>query len=284
MIRSARRTLARVVTALCTAVGGAAAQEAAASNGRTVRLGGRALYFEESGQGVPVVLLHGFGSSATFWRDHLIDSLATTYRVIAVDLPGHGRSDALDTSIVFRNENAARVILALLDTLRIERAAFVGFSQGGMISTYVAVLAPTRVSALAVIGSQAYYSAELRAVIERGGPDSTKDALMARYTARHGATRAMQLARQFWHFRLIDGDPALTPDRLGRIQAPALVIHGDDDFVPVSQAWYLYSNLRDAHLWIVPHGGHFPFPGTAGRRELSGRLMSFLASEWKDAR
>jgi pimeloyl-ACP methyl ester carboxylesterase len=258
------------------------AQEAPAVNGRVIRVAGHALYFEEAGRGDPVIMLHGFGGTATFWRENA-DSLALRYRVIVVDLPGHGRSDAMDSTIVYRNEDAARLIMGLMDSLRIQRAAFVGYSQGGMIALYIGVLAPARVTAIATVGAQAFYSTELRAYIERSGPDSAKESVMTRYRERHGPIRAMQLARQFWHFRLLDGDPSLTPDRLARIQARVLVVHGDDDFVPVSQAWYLYTGLRDAHLWVIPHAGHFPFTGSAGRAELSRRLVAFLAGEWKDS-
>lgn len=277
----ARRTVLTTV-ALCSLVSvSLVAQEAPAANGRVIRVAGHALYFEDAGRGEPVIMLHGFGGTATFWRENA-DSLAMRYRVISVDLPGHGRSDAMDSTIVYRNEDAARLILALMDSLQIQRAAFVGYSQGGMISLYTAVLAPARVTAIATVGAQAFYSTELRAYIERSGPDSAKESVMTRYRERHGTIRAMQLARQFWHFRLLDGDPALTPDRLARIQARVLVVHGDDDFVPVSQAWYLYTGLRDAHLWVIPHAGHFPFTGSVGRAELSRRLVAFLAGEWKD--
>lgn len=277
----ARRTVLMALAACSLGAVSVGAQEAPAANGRVLRIAGHALYFEETGRGEPVIMLHGFGGTATFWRENA-DTLAMRYRVIAVDLPGHGRSDALDSTIVYRNEDAARSILGLMDSLQIPRAAFVGYSQGGMIALYAAVLAPARVTAIATVGSQAFYSTELRAFIERSGPDSAKESVMTRYRERHGATRAMQLARQFWHFRVLDGDPALTPDRLARIQARVLVVHGDDDFVPVSQAWYLYSGLRDAHLWIIPHAGHFPFSGSAGRADLSRRLVAFLAGEWKD--
>ena len=111
-------------------------------------------------------------------------------RVIAVDLPAHGRSDGIDSSIVYRNEHAARLILGLMDSRHIQHAAFVGYRQGKMIALYAAVLAPARVTAIATVGAR-------RSTPRNSGPISSV---------------------------------------LARIQARMRVVHGDDDFVPVSQA------------------------------------------------
>ena len=270
------------VAMLGVALGGttpARAQEAAAANGHIVTVDGHRVYYEESGTGSPLLLLHGWGGSASFWRG-LTDSLTARHRVIAVDLPGHARSAPLDTSLFFRNDAAARRLLGLLDVLGIDRAAIVGFSQGGMIGLYMATLAPSRVTDLVTIGAQAYYAPEVRTFIESGGPDSANAEVMRDYTAQHGPAQAMQLARQFWYFRVADGDPALTPDRLARIRAHALVIHGGDDFIPLAQAWTLYGGVRGAHLWVVPHAGHFPFRGAAGAAEFGHQVRAFLAGEW----
>lgn len=89
--------------AVCGGLFPAAAQLPMDPAGRLVSVGGRSAYIEERGAGNPVVLLHGWGATTTTWNVH-IDTLAAHHRVIAVDLPGHGRSSPLDTSIVFRNE------------------------------------------------------------------------------------------------------------------------------------------------------------------------------------
>ncbi len=256
------------------------AQEPPAPNGRCVRVGPQRLYYEESGSGAPLILLHGFGGTARFW-DPYVPSLASRYRVINVELPGHGRSDALDTSVVFRHELAARSILALIDSLHIDQASITGFSSGGMTALYAASVAPARVRAIAVIGAQVFYSRDVRDWIERNGPDSVKAETMAMFTRQHGAARGMQLARQFWHFRQMYGDPALTPDRLARVTARALIIHGDDDFVPVSQAWEMHRDIPGAHLWIVPHAGHFPFRDATAQEDFTRRLLAFLNDEWR---
>lgn len=174
-------------------------------------------------------------------------------------------------------------MLGLLDALKLERVAVVGFSQGGMIGLYMAVLAPERISSLVTIGAQAYYSREIRAWVVAQGPDSANATRMANSTRVHGAEKAMRLARQFWHFRLMDGDPALTPDRLARVTAATLVIHGDHDFVPVSQAWYIYTAIPNAHLWIVPHAGHWPFSAPV-RPEAWRVLVGFLSDAWQERR
>jgi pimeloyl-ACP methyl ester carboxylesterase len=256
------------------------AQESPTSNGRFIVAGGRSLYFEESGSGPPLILLHNFGSTARFW-DPYVSALTSRFRVINVELPGHGRSDALDTTVVLRHERAAWSVLALMDSLHIDQASITGFSSGGITALYAASLAPARIRAVAVIGAQVHYSREVRDWIQRRGPDSANVEAMARLTELHGAARGMQVARQFWHFRQLYGDPALTPDRLERISARTLIIHGEDDFVPVAQAWEMHRHIAGAHLWIVPNAGHFPFGDSAAQQEFTLRLMEFLSGEWR---
>ena len=258
----------------------AVAQAPLAPNGRFVRTSTGRVYLEDSGSGTPMILLHGFGGTVRFW-DPYVPTWASGHRVIAVDLPGHGRSDALDTTIVFRHEGAAITVLALMDSLRLHQALLVGFSSGGITALYAASLAPSRVQALVVVGAQVYYSREVRDWIEQQGPDSTKAEQMARLAEQHGPARGMQLARQFWHFRQLLGDPALTPDRLASITARTLIIHGDDDFVPVSQAWEMYRSIPGAHLWIVPHAGHWPFRDAQPRDDFARRLVTFADTGWR---
>ncbi|MDQ8165586.1 MAG: alpha/beta hydrolase [Gemmatimonadota bacterium] len=256
------------------------AQEPSAPNGRIVQIRGSALYFEDQGSGPPLLLIHGFGSSATFWRA-LGDSLKSQFRVIAVDLPGHARSDARDSSLFYSHADAAKSMIALLDTLAIPAVGILGNSSGGMVGLYMAAESPSRVTSLVTMGSQIYYSKEAQAAITAGGPDSAKAQTMTTYATRHGSAKGMLLARQFWAFRQSNDELNITPQMLGRITARTLVTHGSDDsIVPVSQAFEIARGIRGSHLWVLAHAGHNPFPGDAGRVELLTRLRPFLAGAW----
>lgn len=256
------------------------AQEPVAPNGRVVQIRGRALYYEDQGSGPPLLLMHGFGGSATFWRP-LADSLKAQYRVITVDLPGHARSDAADASLIYSHADAAKSMIALLDSLAIPSVGILGYSSGGMIGMYMAAESPNRVTSLVTMGSQIYYSKEAQAAITAGGPDSAKAQTMATYATRHGPAKGMLIARQFWAFRESNNELNITPQMLNRITARTLVTQGSDDsIVPVSQAFEIARGIRGSHLWVLAHAGHNPFPGDAGRVELLTRLRPFLAGAW----
>src|SRR5947207_559617 len=110
------------------------------------------LHFSEAGEGTPVVLLHGFPLSSAIWHKQQ-QCLSDFYRVISPDLRGHGQSPA--PAGVYEMETLARDVLALLDSLQITKAAFVGHSMGGYVALAAWTLAPERFLALGLIASQA---------------------------------------------------------------------------------------------------------------------------------
>ena len=110
------------------------------------------LHYSEAGQGTPVVLLHGFPLTSAIWTAQQ-QQLADHYRVITPDLRGHGQSPA--PAGVYEMESLAGDLLALLDSLKIERAVIMGHSMGGYVTLAAWRLAPARFLALGLIDSQA---------------------------------------------------------------------------------------------------------------------------------
>lgn len=90
------------------------------------------IYVEDIGRGPPIVLLHGLGGSTYSFR-HLIPELARRHRVVALDLKGFGRSDK-PFDQAYTTTDQARVILAVMATLRLERVTLVGHSFGGAVA------------------------------------------------------------------------------------------------------------------------------------------------------
>lgn len=108
------------------------------------------LIFREAGLGFPVVLLHGFPFDHTIWSGQQ-DALSEAYRVIAPDLRGHGQSPV--PAGVYTMDACARDVLALLDTLDIERAVWAGHSMGGYITMAALRLAPERIAGVALVAT-----------------------------------------------------------------------------------------------------------------------------------
>ncbi len=116
-----------------------------------VHVNGRDLHFVDEGKGTPMVLLHGWGFDHTCWRP-LVDRLATQYRVITVDLPGHGRSRP--SASAYTMEDLAADIAELITTLDLrEPPIVVGHSLGGAVVQQLAVSDPQAVRAIIVLDS-----------------------------------------------------------------------------------------------------------------------------------
>lgn len=92
---------------------------------------GRKIWYTDSGKGMPVVLVHGYLESSEIWNG-FSDRISSEFRVIAVDLPGHGRSEVY--SETHSMEMMADIIRELLDKLKIEKAVLVGHSLGGYVT------------------------------------------------------------------------------------------------------------------------------------------------------
>ncbi len=117
--------------------------------------------FTESGKGSAVVFLHGFLENKSMW-DHFIAEYEKKYRVIAIDLLGHGESENL--GYVHSMEENAKAVQAVLTNLRIRKSILVGHSMGGYVSLAFAELFPDNVRSLILINSSASADSEERKV------------------------------------------------------------------------------------------------------------------------
>jgi pimeloyl-ACP methyl ester carboxylesterase len=198
---------------------------------------GCTLHYETSGSGEPVVLLHGFTSLGSSWLRHgWIDALAG-FRVITLDLPAHGESEAIeDTS----TPHLASLVVALLDEVGVERAAVVGFSFGGGVALQVAADAPDHVTRLVVggVGDAALQPADVRA-IERMRRDAE--------LAGSDLEPLMPYLRDGWW----PGSPV----GLRPLPMPALVIlaEADEYMWPAEE---LLRRLRPTNVLRLPDRGH----------------------------
>ena len=255
------------------------AQQTVGPNGKFVTVNNLKLYYEDTGRGMPLLLLHGFGRTGSDW-DLFKAELSKSHRLIALDLPGHGRSDWMDTTDFYLHKKAAEHIIGLLDQLRIDSTNIMGISSGGFITLYIATLRPELAKKIVIIGGQVYYSKTTRSVITKFA-DPDKNPPNESQVKAHGKQKASLLSRQFWNFRKLYGDPSFTPDVLSTVKARALIIHGDnDEIAPLSNAWEMYQNIPGARLWIVPNGGHVPPVVPGNKDDFTRRTLEFLQGKW----
>ncbi len=116
------------------------------------------LHSEESGNGLPVILLHGFGEDLTLWQE-IVPPLAASYRVITLDLPGFGQSP-LPAAPFTLDEVAGNVHQHLQSAYQIKKYVVLGHSLGGYVSLALAELFPTAIAGLGLINSTAFADSE----------------------------------------------------------------------------------------------------------------------------
>ena len=247
---------------------------------------------DEAGTGPAVVLLHAGVADRTMWTEHLQPLVDAGHRVVAPDLPGFGEAR------VAPGEQApwADVVHAM-DALGIERAALVGNSFGAAVALRAAVLAPARVSALALVAVPppgvepspqlaAAWEAE-EAALERGDVDAAVDAVVEAWTLPDAPreVRDRVAAMQRRASRLLAEAGAVTeapdpleqrPDALGRLALPTLVAVGERDMPDFRDgAEMLARTLPHARYAVIQGAGHLPPLDTPEAfREL---VLGFLA-------
>lgn len=171
------------------------------------------LHVEVRGDGSPVLLLHGFSGSARSW-EALAPELSDRLRPIAVDLIGHGRSDAPARPDRYRPEQAVRDLAALLDALGVARAHVVGYSLGGRLALRLAIDAPERVAALVVVSASAGLADE-----EARRARVAADGALADRIEREGIER---FATEWEGQELFAAERSLPPDRRAAVRAERL--------------------------------------------------------------
>lgn len=121
------------------------------SYARTLQIAGRTLFFYDTGQEddlPPILLVHGLGDEADTWR-RILPDLASSRRVIALDLPGFGRSELPEQPVSI--DTYVEILHALLDALQISEVTLVGHSMGGIIVQTFGLKYPTRCAELVLI-------------------------------------------------------------------------------------------------------------------------------------
>jgi len=227
------------------------------------------------GAGPPLVVLHGFTGSGADWTLPFPGR-----RVIAVDLPGHGRSPL--PPLDMRLPDVADALAALLDRLGIARADWLGYSLGGRAALHVAVRHPGRVGRLVLEScspgmadataraARAAADAALAEAIERDGVGAFVDRWLAQPLFASRARLAPAVRAQVRAARLGNTAAGLAAalralgpgvqaplwDDLPRIAAPTLLLAGADDAAYRAHADAMAARLPRATVVIIPDAGH----------------------------
>ncbi len=237
------------------------------------------LSWDETGDGEPLLFLHGGLGCGADWK-HIFTDAPKGYRIIAPDLRGHGAT--ANPSGVFTFRQCALDVLALLRHLALPRVKAIGISGGGIVLLHVATIEPPAISSMIVVSAPPYFPEQAREAMRRFSSTALGETDLARMRAvhKHGEAQIHALMAMSRGFADSYDDVNFTPPYLGTITADTLIVFGDRDFLyPVSLACEMQRAIPRSHLWVVPNGSHGPVFGEHAPA-FAATALTFLAGRW----
>lgn len=227
----------------------------AAPQGHYCDLRGIRMYYERTGHGPAVVLLHGGGGSGADFR-YQIAALAPRFELIVPDLCAQGRTGDRPEPLSYHA--LAEDVEALLERLRVPSADVVGWSDGGIVGLDLAIHHPGRVRHLVTFGANFSPDGLTPGEIawdDTATPESFGDGVRRAYAEKapdpSHYEAAMGKLLEMWRTQ-----PNFTREQLGSIRARTLICAGEDDVVRREHTEQLAGAIPGAKLWIVPGATH----------------------------
>ena len=215
---------------------------------------GARIWYAAYGAGSPVILLHGGLGHGGNWGYQVPALVGNGYQTVVIDSRGHGRSTRDNRPYSY--ERMASDVLAVMDTLRIEKAAFIGWSDGACIALILADQAPHRATGVF------FFACNM-------DPSGTKEfefgPLVERCFNRHvkDYNQLSPTPDQFGAFSEAVGlmqrtQPNYSAEDLSRIRVPVAIVHSEhDEFIKREHAEYLVRSLPNAEFVYLPGVSHF---------------------------
>jgi pimeloyl-ACP methyl ester carboxylesterase len=271
-MKNINATLAIVLLALTTQLEMNARAE---GNGRYASINGLKLYYEVHGSGRPLVLLHGGGSTIESTFGRILSELAATHQVIAVELQAHGHTKDIDRPLSF--EQDADDVASLLKQRGIEKADFMGFSNGGTTCLQIGIRYPQLVNKL-VLASATYKRDGMQAGFFDGFKNASLETmpkpLQEAYLKANPDPKGLQAMFERDVARMASFKD-IPDEKIKAIQAAALIINGDKDVVRAEHAVELSRMLAHARLAILP-SGHGDYIGEICSADRNSKLPTLV--------
>jgi pimeloyl-ACP methyl ester carboxylesterase len=220
------------------------------------------IYYEDDGQGTPILLSHGFAASTQMWQGQ-VDAFQHAFRLIRWDMRGHGGSDSPDDPSLYSQAQTVEDMRAILDQLAIEQAIIAGHSLGGFLSLAFHVTYPERVKALILQGcGPGYRNSAARAAwneraanraqqLEAEGMSALGGGAEVDAAAHRSALGIANAARGI----LSQVDDRVI-DSLPHIAVPVLIIIGEHDTHYLNGSNYMAARIPNCTKVVVPQAGH----------------------------
>ena len=230
------------------------------NDGKYISLFDTNIYYEEYGSGTPLLLLHGgFGSIHDF--QNVISEYAKHFRVIAVDSPGHGRSEQAD-SLSF--DIMTDYFSKMIDLLKLENVHIIGYSDGGIAALLLAEKRPDKVNKIIASGVNSRMDgikSEMLEIIKNLSPtfiETYQQEWLADYKSKSPE-------KDEWEKYIIDmskmysKEVLITDQQLSNIKSKVLLVFGDRDVIKPEHEVELFQKIDGSHLCILPNTPHEVF-------------------------
>jgi pimeloyl-ACP methyl ester carboxylesterase len=247
--------------------------------------------FSDSGKGRVLVLLHGFLGAKGIWAE-TIQNLSRSYRIIAIDLPGHGDTPCI--GYAHSMEMMANCVKAVMNHLKLKRYVIVGHSMGGYVALAFADLFPDQLKGLGLYHSTAYADSEerrenrLRAieVVKANRKLYTHQTIRSLFASKNlkYLKEEIKFANGFASKMNKQGIIAALHgmrDRKGRdlilglVEYPILMVIGEhDNVLPFAQLLEQAEAIKNKQVLFLEHDGHFGF--LESPRESHKAIRKFL--------
>jgi len=221
---------------------------------------GLKMYYEIYGQGQPIILIHGGGSTIQTNFEKIIPLLAKNRKVIAVELQAHGRTNDRNADLSF--EQDADDIATLLKNLHIDKADFLGFSNGGTTTLQIAIRHPEIVDKMilgSVLAKRNGVPDWFWSFMKQAKLENMPEQLKQGYKKVAADTNGLQVMHDRDAKRMVNFKD-IPDEQIKSIKAPTLIIIGDKDVITPEHAIELHRQIINSELAIIP-GGHGEYIG-----------------------
>ena len=221
---------------------------------------GLKMYYEIYGEGKPLVLIHGGGSTIQTTFGRVIPLLAKHRQLIAVELQAHGRTSDRDGELSF--EQDADDVATLLKNLNILKADIFGFNNGGTTALQIAIRHPELVDKLIAASALCKRNgvpSQFWGFMERARLENMPEQLKEGYKKVASDTSDLQVMHDKDAKRMVNFKD-IPDEKIKSIKAPVLIIIGDKDVITPEHAIEMHRLIANSELAIIP-GGHGEYIG-----------------------
>jgi pimeloyl-ACP methyl ester carboxylesterase len=238
--------------------------EYGSNNGRQVNIKGKKIYFEEYGEGTPLILLSGGGLDRSIKDfENCIPDLAKHYRVIAPDTPGQGRSEQADT---LTYGILLEFMSQLIDSLKIDSAYVMGWSDGGIAGILLAEKRPDKIRKVVAVGA----NNGIRRAIPPDIPVDSVHPMTLDFFEKNNKKLIERyenlLPKKDWKKFMTDANAMVyqkesyfSDSIYGRINIPVMIVLGDKDDIIIEHGLEMHRLIKGSQFCALPNTTHEVF-------------------------